>query len=325
MTSQSKAPRPEKIPSPTGDAYILGGADLEMSHIEKRLVRMGANVLSGMTTWEKADVSHRSELIDEARAQGHMPVLIEHRGADDIDGVIHIDHHGESTHKPAAILQVLERVGFEPRFIDKLVAANDSRHIPGMEDFLDGAYRKDFIAKRLRSGLDPATAEVRYQAARSYIIDRVRIRDRQAQGSTEEDEREAVEALEHMEDRNGLKIVTLRANRANPVTDRLYSTWEDGRENLVVVCASDEAEKEVWFFGPGDISREVQEHFAALKKQRIEADPNEPLRSGIYHTVGGGLGFGEADQNARCLVVASDPEEVIQYIQELEESKMVAV
>ncbi len=323
-TSESEAPTSKETPSPAGDAYILGGADLEMSHIDKRLKRVGARVIGNMTTWEKADVNHRSELIEEAHTEGHTPVLIEHRGADDIRDVVHIDHHGENTHRPAAILQVLERVGFEPRFIDKVVAANDSGYIPGMEVFLDKEFRDVFMAKGLRAELDSATAESQYQAARARIIDSIRRQDRKAQGVTEQDEQEAEEALEHIEDRDGLKIVALNGGRTSPVEDRLYSSWRDHKENLVVICASDKPEKEVWFFGPGDVCQKTLEHFAALKKQRIEADPNEPERRGVYHTVGGGLGFGKADQIARCLVVAGDPEEVVQYIHGLEQDKKVS-
>jgi len=310
-------------PEATDDAYILGGADLEMLLIERRLEKFGALVVGATTTWEEADVTKRSGLIAEAQAQGRMPVLIEHRGADEVPGIVHIDHHDKNAHRDASILQVLERLGVDPNFVDKIVAANDSGYIPGMEALLDGEYKDRFISKRIKAGIDSEKVEQRYQEVRTYIINAVRLKDREAQGVTATDETEAEEAIERMEDRDGLKVVSLKGRRNSPVNDRLYPTWEDGKENLVVVCAAEEPEKEVWFFGPGDVCKDTLEHFKELKKKRIEANPDEPERRGIYHTVGGGKGFGESDKITRCLVVASDPEEVISYIHELEKQRTV--
>ncbi len=330
INTQAKPPEMEhkdtQIQKP--DAYILGGGDLEMALIHKRLSAVGAHILGGVTTWENADIDKRSGEITQVQEQGMQPVLIEHRGADDVAGVEHIDHHGENTHREAAILQVLSRLGLEPNFIDKIVAANDSGYIPGMKAMLDGGYRDRFIEKRIAFGDTPDVAESRYDKVAFRIMTSVRREDRKAQGVTPEMEQEAHDAIEQMEDRDGLKIVSISGDRTSVITDLLAlediknKTTERTEENLIVVCAADRAEKELWFFGPGDVCKEAADHFAQLKEQRIAADPNEPPRRGIYHTVRGGAGFGHADQIARCLVVADEAEEVINFIHQKEQERI---
>ncbi len=320
------------------DAYILGGGDREMERIERVLsdertrrealgIEMGFVVLRGMTTWESADVGteDRKLALEEARELGATPVFVEHRGADELSDVVHIDHHDKNSHRPAAILQVLDRLGIEPEFVDKVVAANDSGYIPGIEKLLDEEYKDSYIAKiaklkQSRSDAHPElTALDRYDKVRAAVIERVRLADRAAQGVTQEMESEAIAAIANMEDRNGLMVASVKHGRTSPVQDRLHGSWGSEGENLVIVCEADSKEKEVWFFGPGDIAERTQKHFQTLKQKRIAKDPdNEPPRRGIYHTVGGGTGFGKENETARCLVVADNAEEVIQYILKLE-------
>jgi hypothetical protein len=338
MTKSEKIPITEYNDEPSGtiapggksDAYILGGGDLEMLRIKQRLQRVGAKIVGEVTTWEGADISNREQEIQTAINDGHNPVLVEHRGADEDARVEHIDHHGENSHREAAILQVLTRTGLEPNLIDKIIAANDSSYIPGMKQILDENYRQRFIDKRTAAGTTTEVAEERYRSVCARIISSVRREDRKAQGVTEEMEKEGADAVEAMVHRDGLNIVTIDGDRTSVVTDlvAMRDIWKDETEdriedNLVVVCTANLEEKEVWFFGPGDVAKATQEHFQELKRQRIENDPNEPARRGRYHTVGGGQGFGLSDQIARCLVVAPDSEEVISQVLKLEKEKQL--
>ncbi len=312
----------QEVPSPeeSKDVYFIGGEDLEMHRIRDRLHRYGAKVVDLSLQQRDADVDIYREDIQNVVKQGNTPVTIELRGADTVAGVEVIDHHGlDYAHRDASISQVLERLGIEPNFIDKIVAANDAHYIQGMVNVLDGEYKDRFMRKR--GGGEEA--EERYEKVRSRIISSVRRADREAQGVTAEIEAEAEEALKHMEIlENGLHIVRVSSVETSPVTDRLFDKWGDSMENLAVVCASDQEVNEVWFYGRGDICKKTLEHFQAKKQERIDTDPNEPLRRGIYHTVGGGQGLGNAKMAARCLVVAGE-EEVISFISNLEDNASI--
>ncbi len=303
------------------DVYLIGGEDLEMQRVRQQLKRQGAEVVDKALHQRDADVDVYSDEVAKAIERGDTPVAVELRGADQADGVEIVDHHGlEYSHRDASITQVLERLGVEPNLIDKVIAANDSKYIGGMIELLDNEYKARFLEKR--GGGEEA--EARYAKVRNRIINSVRAADRRAQGVTPIMEAEAEEAIKNMEELpNGMRVIRVNSIEMSPVTDRMYGTWGDGRENMVIVGASDQSEKEIWFFGRGDVVKSTMEHFRAKKQARIEADPNEPPRRGRYHTVGGGPGLGHADMNARCLVVADSPEEVISFIQS-EETRLAS-
>ncbi len=197
--------------------------------------------------------------------------------------------------------------------VNKLAAANDAGYIPAMNTVID-----EELARLQAKGYSPERLE-RSKQLLDMLKKGVRRKDREMQGVTEEMELECEEAIKHMDRRaNGLVIVSITGDRYSPITDALYDTWENGRQNLVVVCNSDKEEKEVWFSGRGDICKKVADHFKAKKQERIATIPGEPERSGQYHSFGGGRGLGDRNSDAQCLVVATNPEEVISFIEELE-------
>jgi hypothetical protein len=196
----------------------------------------------------------------------------------------------------------MERLGVEPSFMDRLVAANDAGYIPAMEALID----KEYMPKlRERNGNEKA------EARKKLLIDLVRGKDRQMQGTTAEMEREAEEAIKNAEHgANGLVIVRVNGDRPAPVSDRLYRT--DEKQNLVVVCSSAKVEKEVWFFGQGDICEEASTHFKAMMVERKAQDPDN--KSNEYFSFGFGSGYGKKEGSGACMVVAEDPQDIIDYI-----------
>ncbi|PIQ91336.1 MAG: hypothetical protein COV70_04165 [Parcubacteria group bacterium CG11_big_fil_rev_8_21_14_0_20_39_22] len=165
-----------------------------------------------------------------------------------------IDHHGEEAHRPPSVLQVLsilEEDGFNisnstRRWVE-LVAANDSGYIPAM----------------LRIGATPEE------------VSRVRAADRAAQGITVSQEAEAERAIASAEKLDsGLLVVRLAHSKCATITDRLFGTWPDGRENLLVLSGDGESN----YFGDGAICASLKEKFQG--------------------SWGGGSGFAKAGESA---------------------------
>lgn len=312
---EAEISEPEGAEKKSEEVYLLGGKDYEMARVKKALDRTGTPYEDLGLDWEAADIDRYREEIQRIIAEGNTPVAVELRGADQIPGVVEIDHHNEKSDRPASISQVLERIDDPGNLADRLAAANDAKYYAGMEAVVEEKLTR-LDQKLTADGYDEATRTARVEGSRKWLemmIQRVRSKDREAQGVTPEMEAEAEEAIDNAErGPNGLVTVKVTGDRPSPVTDRLHYTWPNGKENLVVVCNSDKALKEVWFFGAGDLSKEVRDHFVDLKEQRLAQDPQ--TGSNEYHAWGGGSGYGNPSESAFCGVVAGDPQEVINYI-----------
>lgn len=298
---------PSETAKPASDLYLLGGKDLEMRFIKMRLAAHNVAFEDKDLRWEQADVSAYEDEIARALEADQTPVAVELKGADAREDVDFIDHHNEYTDRPASLLQVLERLGLEPNLVARLVAANDSGYIPAMQAVLE-----EELAWKQRTGKTPEQlAKSRERIQR--MIDIVRKKDREMQGVTPEMEREAESAITNAERReDGLVIVRLNSPRYSPVVDRLYGTWPEDKTKLIVVCSSDKDEKEVWFFGDGEICSDLKGHYDEQKQQHEASGTKRSANE--YNTVGAGAGFGRADAEAMTLIVATDPTEVIEYI-----------
>lgn len=314
ITKIEDSPEEQASTAPdSNDVYFLGGNDREMSRIALHLKRSGAEVASGITTWEKADASVHKDVIRQVTERGGTPVGVELRGAEDVDGLVDIDHHNAKSDRPASILQILERLNIEPRLADRMVAANDAAYIPGMDKLI-----KEELERRQEEGV--ATDRlVRTEKWLNVMKEMIRRGDREAQGVTAEMEIEAEIAIANAEQADdGTLIVRLTGDRCSPVTDRLYNTWQNGEQKLVVICNEDKDVKEVWYFGDGQLCQDLAEHFKSVRQQRIESgqfvEPPVGQPRGEYHSFSGGQGRGKRGENAQALVVASNPAEVIDFI-----------
>ncbi len=139
------------------DIFLLGGHDLEMIEIGIMARKAGYTVLDKNLTWNNANLSAYAAQLNEK----DYFVGIELK--EDITtpkNYFPIDHHNENSHKQSSIEQVAKMLGIELTRDQQLVAANDSRYIPGM----------------IAMGATP-----------EEIAD-IRLRDRKAQGVTELDE-----------------------------------------------------------------------------------------------------------------------------------------
>ncbi|MDP2651796.1 MAG: hypothetical protein Q8O94_01535 [bacterium] len=276
MEGQNSLEKPEK--EAKKDVFLLGGRDLEMYQIEKRLRRAGKEFVNRNLEWG-AKIDDYDDVVQQILGEGNTPVAVELGGADKAEGVVDIDHHNEKFDRPASIVQIMNRLGKPVRLVDEMIAANDSAYIPGMEAKME----------EYRAELEERYGHEKFEKLKEKLINLIRCKDREMQGVTAEMEQQAEEAIAHAEHGpNGLVIVRLPHNKVSPVTDRLFSTWADGKENLLVVCKD-----EVDYFGRGDICKEVKEKFSGW---------------------GGGKGYGDREKNGFCGVETSNPQEIIDFI-----------
>ncbi len=218
-------------------AFFLGGRDLEMSRIATILNGSSVPFFDKGLEWGAKASTYQTE-IESVLESGKKPILIELEN--DLLGAIAercawIDHHGNRSSEPASILQVLGLIGVTPTRRDRLIAANDSGYIPAM----------------LAMG------------ATQVEIDEIRREDRATQGVTPEMEVEAVTAIESSLAFGPVKCIYLAHSKWCCVTDRLFQTWPDGKENLMVICDNGTPGTfTVNYFGRGDICLKMKELFA---------------------------------------------------------------
>ncbi len=117
--------------------------------------------------------------------------------------------------------------------------------------------------------------------ATQWEIDDIRRHDRKAQGVTEKMEKQAETAISKRYTLNGITVVRLPHDKCSPVTDRLFTEWPDGKENLIILCFTDGKLPEINYFGRGDICKAMKEKFAD-----------------VAETWGGGKGYGDPSANA---------------------------
>lgn len=283
MEGQSHDKKPNRE---SGDVFLLGGRDLEMYQSKKRLSRAGEDFIDKDLKWG-AKIGDYDEEIQQLLREGKTPIAIELAGASEVEGVVDIDHHGDKSDRPASISQVMERIGKPMSFIDQLVAANDAGYIPGMERFFE----------EKREELESKYGKERFERVKGKLIDLIRAKDRQMQGVGKEDEVAAEKGIANAEKTaSGTVVVRIPGDKWSAVSDRLFSTWPDGKENLIVVCDSVKKMQQVYFFGRGDVCKKMKEHFASQTSW------------------GGGVGFGNENSSGFGGCLSDNPQEVIDFV-----------
>lgn len=231
--------------------FLLGGNDLEMETVRNILKDTGNQVFDKNLPWGAKASAYAAE-IKRITDQGRVPVLVEL----ELDmplpkSAIVIDHHGNRSGEKASLLQILDLLGLEPTREYMLIAANDCGYIPGMK--AAGASEEEIV--------------------------RIRQADRKAQGVTDEMETSAKLAILGGVNKNGVFIVKLPHKKFSPVTDRMFSSWPNGKENLIVVCEMPGEIQEMHYFGAGHICKAVKEGFSGW---------------------GGGKGYGDTNGSGFC-------------------------
>lgn len=217
-------------------AFFLGGYDLEMVTIRDLLASMsGVRLVDRKLAWG-AKASAYSEDIEGAIARVETPVLVELENDLGLDPAlfINLDHHGASAGAAAStsLEQLFQLLALPPSDWTRwyaLVAANDRGHIPAMRE------------------MGASEAEVA----------QVRAADREAQGITADQERDAEAAIARAESVGGgdLTIVRLPHEKTAAVVDRL-AMQPDPPENVLVLSPN-----EVNFFGRGDLVHALDTQF----------------------------------------------------------------
>lgn len=245
--------------------WVCPNNDLEAKTIIEMLEREGEKYLvTGQTwgaSWEKLEEEIKNEL-KEALENGTEVYGIELQG--NSNGAINIDHHiyGEDDRRnpKSSIEQVADILGKELTLDEQFVSANDKGYIPAMEE----------LGEKLK--INPKDLK--------EIIANIRMRDRETQGITSEQEAQAEEAIKKLgelkEKRNYISI-DLQHSKTSTVTDRLYGKYD----NLLVTSEDGETN----FFGKTEIIKMLSERF-----------PNG--WSGGSLDQGSGYWGGYADQNA---------------------------
>ena len=221
--------------------FICPDNDLEAHTIIEMLKREGIEFLvTGQAwgaSWDNLEPEIK-EAIDKAKDKGKVIYGVELQGY--CDGTSNIDHHiyGEDdrSNPYSSIEQVAEILKVELTLDEKFVAANDKGYIPAMEK----------LAEEL--GLSNEDAQA--------IIDNIRIRDRQMQGVTLEQEAQAalaVERLGEIKEKRPYIQMDLPHSKTSTVTDRLYGKYD----NLLITSADGETN----FYGTTEVINALNEQF----------------------------------------------------------------
>lgn len=178
--------------------FLLGGNDLEMTTIKNLLVNAGEQFETHDLRWDNAKLSSYEKTLEE---YGNSPdcQIYGIELNEDIphpDNYVRIDHHNDFANKPSSLEQVATLLGLAMDRHMQLVAANDSRYIPGM---------------------------IKLGASRAEI-DEIRRADRAAQGvSEDDDERLAEESLKSCRgDASNLYVVKSLTSKFSTICDRMY-------------------------------------------------------------------------------------------------------
>lgn len=257
--------------------WVTPSNDLEAKTIVEMLKREGEDYLvteqAWGASWEKLEKELKA-IIEEAKKEQKAVYGVELQG--DSNGAINVDHHqyGEDdrSNPKSSIEQVAEILGVELTIEEQFVSANDKGYISAME--------------KLGAELGISSEDLQ------EIIANIRMRDRETQGVTPEQEAQAQEAVEKLgeiaEKREYIQL-DLPHSKTSTVTDRLYGKYD----NLLITSGNGETN----FFGKADIIRMLLERFPNPDPKN---DPYCRWASGNYEELGYGFWGGKKnlDQNA---------------------------
>ena len=221
--------------------WVTPNNDLEAKTIVEMLQRGGEDFLvTGQAwgaSWEKLEEELKAK-IEEAKREQKTVYGVELQG--DSNGAINVDHHtyGEDdrSNPKSSIEQVAEILGVELTLDEQFVSANDKGYIPAME--------------KLGAELGLSAEDLQ------EIISNIRMRDREMQGVTPEQEAQAQEAVEKLgefaEKREYIQL-DLPHSKTSTVTDRLYGKYD----NLLITSGDGETN----FYGITEIIQMLNERF----------------------------------------------------------------
>jgi hypothetical protein len=226
--------------------FFLGGYDAEMVTIREILGAEKVPYFDRTLTWGASLSQYKEELMGLSEDQ--IPVFVELRMDTDypVQSII-IDHHNERAGKncQTSIEQAAALLGVELNRYQRLISANDRGHIPAMKEL----------------GATPEEIE----AIRKY--------DRQCQGVTPEDERQAEESIRHRSEKltPDAILVNSLTEKSSPVMDRLYDKFT----HLFIVSPSNELN----YFGVGKMIDTLETIYSKLQE----------FKPGIFFWKGGNL------------------------------------
>lgn len=221
--------------------WIVPNNDLEAKAILEMLEREKEDFLVTGQQWGASWESLEEDLkakIEEAKVAQREVYGVELQG--NSNGAINVDHHtygvDDRSNQKSSIEQVAEILGIELSIDEKFIAANDKGYIPAMEN----------LGEEL--GIDKKDLQ--------EIISNIRMRDRQTQGITLEQEaqaQEAVEKLGSLNEKQDYIFINLPHSKTATITDRLYGKYE----NLLIISADGETN----FYGKTEIIDKLNESF----------------------------------------------------------------
>lgn len=225
--------------------FFLGGYDAEMVTIKEILREKKIPLFDKHLNWGASLSEYKREL--SSIEEGSTPVFIELRL--DIDypaNAIIIDHHNERAGKnqKTSIDQVAKLLNFELNRWQHLISANDRGHVPAMRDI----------------------------GATDEEIKKIRQFDRQCQGVTEEDEKNAELSIRnHSEVLNPDSIyIESLTEKTSPILDRLYDKYR----HIFIISPSNE----LHYFGPGEMILRLEKIYQKMK----QTSPNLIFWKGGY-------------------------------------------
>lgn len=245
--------------------WVTPKNDLEAKTIVEMLEREKEEYLvTGQAwgaSWENLEEEIKAE-IEKAKKEEKTVYGVELQG--NSNGAKNVDHHiyGEDnrSNEKSSIEQVAEILGVELTLEEQFVSANDKDYIPAME----------------KLGAELGLSEEDLQE----IIANIRMKDREMQGVTPEQEAQAQEAVEKLgeitEKREYIQL-DLPHSKTSTVTDRLYGKYV----NLLITSGDGETN----FYGTTEIIQMLNERFPGGW-------------SGGQLDQGSGFWGGYADQNA---------------------------
>jgi len=171
--------------------FLIGGHDLEMQTITEILIENNQNFVDRNLRWDNARLSAYEDLLT---FDGQIFGIELYEDIPPGGNYTRIDHHNDFIGKKSSLEQVADILGVCLDRYQQLVAANDSRYIPGM------------------MALNATETEVH----------EIRKADRKAQGVTDDDERLADDAIKNLLKINDITIVKTKTHRFSTICDKLY-------------------------------------------------------------------------------------------------------
>ena len=171
--------------------FLLGGQDLEMKTIKALLTQYNQKFYDKKLSWDRAKLSEYKSFFNNKECFYAIELLV-----DTTPPLCFklIDHHNQFQHKKSALEQVADILNLNLTRYGKLVALNDTGYIKAMQKY--GATQKE--------------------------IEKIRKRDRAAQGVTKEDEELAKKAIKNAKEIDDIIVIKSQTNKFSPIVDRLY-------------------------------------------------------------------------------------------------------